>query len=140
MPPILIETDILLALISAGDRHHADAIRLLDEAAGDAMLSPYSIMELDLLLRAGEIIVKDIPAFYEALGEALEYRGIGAFPIKLAYHREAFRLRGEHKGLTYFDSLHAAVGIVEDIELVSYDRIYASVAGLRYGHPDAWLR
>ena len=140
MPPALIETDILLALISAGDRHHADAIRLLDEALRDVKISPYSFMELDLLLKSKEIIVRDIPAFFGALGDLLEYRRMGTFPTKPEYHREAFRLREEYVDLTYFDSLHAAVGIVEGMELVSYDRTYAKIARLRYSHPEEYAR
>ena len=140
MPPVLIETDILLALISAGDRHHADAIRLLDEALGDVKISPYSLIELDLLLKSKEIIVRDIPTFYGALGDLFKYRGIGTFPTKPEHHREAFKLREEYGSLTYFDSLHAAVGIVEGVELVSYYRGYAKVAELRYSHPGGYTR
>ena len=136
----MIETDMLLALISAGDRHHADAIRLLDEVLRDVAISPYSFMELDLLLKSKEIIVRDVPAFFEALGDLLEYRRIGTLPTKPEYHREAFRLGEEHGDLTYFDSLHAAVGIVEGMELVSYDRTYAKIARLRYSHPEECAR
>ena len=49
--PILIETDILLALISPEDKHHVEIIKLLDNFVGELQLSPYSLMELDLLLK-----------------------------------------------------------------------------------------
>ena len=47
---MLIETDILLALISPGDRHHSDAVRLLDKLLGEVKISPYSFIELNLLI------------------------------------------------------------------------------------------
>ncbi|MEM2849380.1 MAG: PIN domain-containing protein [Candidatus Bathyarchaeia archaeon] len=52
---------------------------------------------------------------------------------------EAFKLRSKYKTLTYFDSLHAAVAIVEDLEVVSYDRTYADLAEDRYIHPEKYV-
>ena len=132
----MIETDILLALISPKDRHHTDAVTLLDSLLGEVKISPYSLIELNLLLRSGEILVKDAPAFYDALSELLKYRKVSTFPVKPEYHREAFKLREKYRFLTYFDSLHAAVGIVENLEIVSYDREYAKLTELKYSHPD----
>ena len=134
----MIETDILLALISPKDRHHTDAVTLLDGLLGEVKISPYSLIELNLLLKSGEILVKDIPAFYDILSELLRYRRVSTFPVKPEYHREAFKLREKYKHLTYFDSLHAAVGIVENLELVSYDREYAELTELKYSHPDKY--
>jgi len=62
------------------------------------------------------------------------------FPTKPKYHREAFKLRKKYENLTYFDSLHAAVGIVENLELVSYDKEYAKVTELKYSRPDRYSR
>ncbi|MBS7637678.1 PIN domain-containing protein [Candidatus Bathyarchaeota archaeon] len=128
-----------MALISHEDIHHNDAVGLIDGLHGEAWASPYSLMELDLLLKSGKIIVRDVLAFYDALGELLKYRELDMHPIKPEYHREAFRLRGENKTLTYFDSLHAAVAIVEDLELVSYDSIYSKIQGLKYSHPKNYI-
>ena len=96
-------------------------------------------MELDLLLRSRELIVRDPVAFYDAIGDLLKYRGIGTFPIKPEYHREAFKLRETYRPLTFFDSLHAAVGISEGLEMVSYDREYAKLPELKYSHPDEYI-
>jgi len=137
---ILVETDILLALISTEDKHHADVRMLLDKLLGDVKISPYSLIELDLLLKSGEIIVKEVTAFYDALSDLLEYREIGILPVKPEYHREAFGLRKRYENLTYFDSLHAAVGITENLELVSYDREYGKVTELRHNHPAKYIR
>ncbi|MEX2751096.1 MAG: hypothetical protein Q6366_004330, partial [Candidatus Freyarchaeota archaeon] len=55
----IVETDILLALISREDKHHTEVVKLLDKFAGEIQLSPYSLIELDLLLKSGEIIVAE---------------------------------------------------------------------------------
>jgi len=115
-------------------------IGLLDRLLGEVKISPYSLIELNLLLKSGEIIVKDIVAFYDILSELLKYRRIGTFPTKPEYHREAFKLREKYRFLTYFDSLHAAVGIIENLEMVSYDGRYAEIIELKYSNPDNYIR
>ena len=82
-----------------------------------------------------KLIVKDIIAFYDILSE-LKYRRIGTFSTRPEYHREAFKLREKYKFLTYFDSLHAAVGMIENLEMVSYDGRYAEIIELKYSNPD----
>jgi len=61
------------------------------------------------------------------------------FSIKPEYHHEAFKLREKYELLTYFDSLHAAVGIVENLEMVSYDRAYVKLTELKYNHPSKYV-
>ena len=129
----------MIALISPKDRHHVDVVGLLDGLLGEVKISPYSLIELNLLLKSGEIIVKKVTDFYYALSELLKYREISTFPTKPEYHREAFRLREKYEFLTYFDSLHAAVGIVENLEIVSYDRKYAEIIELKYSNPANYI-
>ena len=129
-----------MALISIEDKHHVEVVSLLDKLLGGIRISPYSLIELDLLLRSGEIIVKEVTAFYDALSDLFEYREIGTFPTKPEYHREAFEFRQKYTNLTYFDSLHAAVGTVENLELVSYDKEYAKVTELKHNHPEKYSR
>jgi len=109
--------------------------RLFDKFLRDIKISPYSLIELDLLLKSGEIIVKEVKTFYDALSDLFEYREIGLLSTKPRYHGEAHELRKKYENLTYFDSLHAAVGIVENIELVSYDKEYDKIRELKYNHP-----
>ena len=134
-----METDILLALISPEDKHHVEVKALLDALQGEMTISPYSLIELDLLLKSGEIIVRDVIAFYKALSDLFEYREMRTLTTKPEYHREAHGLRKKYEHLTYFDSLHASVGIVEDMELVSYDKEYAKVTELKYNYPDKYV-
>ncbi len=54
---ILIETDLILSLISPEDKRHNVILRLIDKLSGKAKISPYSFMELNLLIESGEVIV-----------------------------------------------------------------------------------
>jgi len=129
-----------LALISPEDKHHAEVIKLLDELRGEVVMSPFSLIELDLLLRSGEIVVKEVEAFYDTLGDLLDFREVEILPTKPRYHGEAFGLRKKHESLKYFDSLHASVALVENLELVSYDKEYKKVMGLNHSHPREHIR
>lgn len=129
----------LLALISMSDRHHDEAKKLLESVDGELYLSPYSLTELDLLVRAKEIIFTEAKAFYTSLSDLLDYYDVGLLRPKPAYHGEAYELRSRYSALTYFGSLHAAVGIIEGLRLVSYDQEYEKVKTLNYSRPKASL-
>lgn len=133
---MIIKSDILLALILPMDKHHVEALKLVDGYVGDVKVSPYSFIELDLLPKSGEIIVADTPAFYEALSVLLKYRMIGTYLLKPKYHSEASKLRNKHKTLIYFDSFHAGVAMVEDLELVSYDKVYEEISEVKFIRPE----
>jgi len=136
---ILIETDLLLAAISLEDKHNAEATAILDKFEGKIGLSPYSIIEIDLLLRSESLKVLNIKEFHRLLDSFTEYQGIRILPLKPLYHAEAYRLREKYK-LTYFDSLHASIGIIENLELVSFDKTYKAVSNLKYKHPSQLLK
>lgn len=125
----------MLALISHTDKHHKEAALLIDKFGGEIYLSPYTLTELDLLIQSDLIAISSRGTFYSALSSLLEYRNVKILSPRPAYHAKAFDLRHRHKQLTYFDSLHAAVGITEEIELISYDRTYAGITGLKHRYP-----
>jgi len=132
---ILIETDIILALVSNEDKHHNEAIKLTDKFEREIILSPYTLIELDLIIKSGLILISDTKAFYSALESLLGYRGITILTPRPIYHAKAFELRQKYRQMTYFDSLHAGVGVTKGIELISYDRTYVNIAELKYNHP-----
>ena len=90
-------------------------------------------------MKSEEIVVKEVEAFYSLLSDLIRYRDVGLLPTKPIYHGEAYRLRQKYKSLTYFDSLHASVGIIESLELVSYDKEYAKIRELKHTHPDKYI-
>ena len=70
-------------------------MRLLNKLLGEVNISPYSFIELNLLLKPKDI--REVTAFYKALSDLLNYRAIRTFPIKPEYHGEAFRLREKYE-------------------------------------------
>jgi len=131
----LIETDVVLAVSSIGDLHHAEAVRLLEVFRGRLMLSPFTLVEGDLLVRSGRFKVKSLSNFHEALENLLDLYEVRVLAPRPRHHAVAEELRGRVPELTYFDSLHASVALVEGAELISYDTVYAHVAGLSRVHP-----
>lgn len=129
---VLIETDFLIALASKNDRHH-DEVRGLLEKLDTINLSPYSLVELDLLLASRKIIVK-IPDYYEVLDSVLSYYGMAVSTPDPTHFHQAWILRKRY-GLTFFDSLHAATAIKGGEVLISYDDRYSAIRELKYRHP-----
>jgi len=130
---VIVETDYILALSSPEDKRHEEAVKILQRRAGELKLSPYALVELDLLVRSNRIEVV-IPDYYEGLTRLLEFYNIKVVKPTPEHLLAAWRLRGKY-GLSYFDSLHAAVAIVEGEAIASYDEAYKRVKGLRYIHP-----
>jgi len=133
---VLIETDIIIALASKTDRHHEDVKKLLDKLAS-VKLSPYSLIELDLLITSHSLVVK-IPDFYQVLDDTLRYYDISILTPSFSHFTKAWDLRDRYN-LTFFDSLHAATALEEEETLVSYDRTYTKIKELKYRHPSSLL-
>ncbi len=129
---VLVETDVVLALASREDKHHSEAVDIVRNIK-PLKLSPYALMELDLLILSGKLEVR-IPTFYEGLERVLSYYGIEVVKPRPKHLEKGWELRKRY-GLTYFDSLHASTAIIENEVLVSYDRIYANVKELKYLTP-----
>jgi len=58
---VVIETDILVSLILSREKHHREAIEIIKRVK-PLTLSPYSLIELDLLISSKRIVVRDIDA------------------------------------------------------------------------------
>lgn len=82
----------------------------------------------------GNFKVGEPVRFFKLLGEVVSYYGLNTVKPSAAHVAEAYRLKIDYK-LTFFDSLHGATSIIEDIPLLSYDRSYEKVKGLKYIHP-----
>jgi len=50
---------------------------------------------------------------------------------RTAYHAAASNLRRDSMALIFFDSLHAAVSIVGGSEMLSFDRVYDGIEGIK---------
>lgn len=118
---MLFETDILLAALNPSDSLNAAARRVIAEDG--LLLSPFSLLELNLLARAGKLDIPDLTVFAKDLTSLLEARAVRTLSDRPEYHSEARHLELEF-GLTFFDSLHGAVSKVQREIIVSFDRTY----------------
>ena len=131
---IVIETDVLVAALDDDDPHHSEASKIVKATRG-CFLSPYTLTELDLLLRSGNIVVKDYTLFWHKLRDMLDHYNINVLTPNPLHYAEAGKLRNLYN-LTYFDSLHAAAAIIEEKILISYDeKAYNKIENLKYIHP-----
>jgi len=134
----MMETDLIISAIFKGDPNHDLSKRVL-EGIRRFILSPYTLMELDLLIRSGNIEVEDYPAFWSSFEEFLEQYGIGLIPMEPSHFAEAERIRITYD-LSYFDSLHAAAAMNTGVPLISYDRSYSEIEGLDHLLPSDLTR
>ncbi len=133
----VIETDIILALVSSRDKHHREAVEII-RSIKSLKISPYALVELDFLILSGKLEVK-IPVFYEAFSKMLSYYDIEIIKPNPKHLTKGWELR-EKYGLTYFDSLHASVALIENETLISYDKRYIGLRELNYLTPQEALR
>ncbi len=131
---MLIETDFLISLVRENDKHHDRTLRILEKLRNSIKLSPYTLIELDLLILSNIFKVKDKTVFFKLLEETLNYYTIETVKPKFSHVAKAYKLR-EKYGLSFFDSLHAAVAVVENVPLISYDKIYDKIEEVKYVNP-----
>ncbi len=108
----VIETDLLIAALFEKEKHHSEAttqIRTLKPLKP----SPYTLIEIDLLVNFSRIRVKDVSVFYTLLEEMLKFYSISIVEPSPFHMKIVFELR-ERYGMTYFDSLRAAVAMSEE--------------------------
>lgn len=118
---MLVETDVLLAVINANDPLREYGIKAFNRR--DLILSPFSLLELNLLRRSLEIEVSDFQAFVQGISELLAQKEVKLLPDRPEYHYEANALEKRFH-LTFFDSLHAGVSKVEGETMLSFDKAY----------------
>lgn len=111
----------MLAAINPNDPFNSPAKKVMEQDA--LLLSPFSLLELNLLARAGKLEIKNFGDFARDLNALLDASSIRTLNDRAEYHSEAHRLESEFK-LTFFDSLHGAVSRVQKETIVSFDRTY----------------
>jgi predicted nucleic acid-binding protein len=117
---LLIETDVLLAAINSKDPLNQYALKTLDRSP---LLSPFSLLETNLLGRAGKLEIRNYDEFSIDLGALLSTFSVTIINDRPRYHSVARKFESRFK-LTFFDSLHAAVCKIEGEILASFDRVY----------------
>ena len=118
---MLFETDVLLAALNPKDPLNSPARKVMKQDA--LLLSPFSLLEVNLLARAGKLEILNFGDFARDLNALLDASSILTLNDRAEYHSEARRFESEFK-LTFFDSLHGAVSRVQKETIASFDRTY----------------
>ena len=122
---MLIETDVLVGALNPADPVNGTARKVLRQ--GPLLLSPFSLLELNLLSRARKLEIKNFGNFAKDLSALLITSSITTLNDRSEYHSEANRLESRFK-LSFFDSLHGAVSKVQRQVIVSFDKTYDRLA------------
>jgi predicted nucleic acid-binding protein len=118
---LLFETDVLLAALNPKDPLSSSARKVMQQDA--LLLSPFSLLEVNLLSRAGKLEILNFGNFARDLNALLDANSIRTLSDRAEYHSEARRFESDFD-LTFFDSLHGAVSRVQRQTIVSFDRTY----------------
>lgn len=124
---VLVESDFLFGLRSS-DPHHSHVMKAFEmhrRGAISISILSSSVMEVFAVLLSrglGNAAVEDSLALMDAM---LSRNGVQRFvPVEMSDAVLAGRLRGDHKGLGFFDSLHAAASRRLGIRLLSSEGAY----------------
>ncbi len=132
----VVELDMLVALVNRHDRFHKLADELFAKVAAGKVrvaVAASALVEYELLLRSRGYPEKDVRRDLRAFKELLPDVPLSSDVVVIASEMR------EEYGLTYFDSLHAASALVLDGVIVSMDRDYEGVKGLKAVKPEEFL-
>jgi len=118
-----VETDFLFALRRSDPLHNA-AVSLLKEASNGILriyISPSSPLEASLVMKAAGIDEEEISRALKAMEDIIRGYTNPYFPqLTFTHSSFAAELRKRY-GLTFFDSLHASVALLEDLTYIGND-------------------
>ncbi len=131
----VIELDMLIGFVNRADRNHPDAVRLFDSVSRRSeahfRVATSAYLEYELLHRSRRM--KEAEIFAE-ISSFQSYPHLGETGLSARTVLRALLLREDHT-LTYFDSLHAASALLFDGIILSTDRAYDEVEGLKRVDP-----
>ncbi len=127
---VLVETDFLLAL-NPRDRNHEWALGLLKEARNNNILlyiSPAALIELALFLKSRGMSSRVLTEVFEALSDAITLYTTPHYPVlSLKHLRYALELQSKYPELSFFDSIHASISIIDRLAYMGLDNIIKRV-------------
>lgn len=131
--PTLVEADFLFGLRES-DAHHEHVLKGLELHSSGQMairVSSSSVIEVQSVLHSRGLASNVIEDALSLMGGMLALHGIQDFvPIGLGDAVLSERLRAEHRGLGFFDSLHAAICTRTQATMLSSEGVYETL-GLR---------
>jgi len=127
---ILVETGFLLAL-NPRDKHHGWALGILEEARkrkNILYISPVAPIELSLIMRSRGHDDKSILRVLRALHSAIRRYVKPYYPsLELGHIMYATELRIRYPELTFFDSIHISVAVLNNLTYYDLDKTIRNV-------------
>jgi predicted nucleic acid-binding protein len=140
----LVETDILYALMDVNDAHHKTAIKIFDLIKKKKLtirVNPLSLLELELLIRSGDILIDGKKAsehetklWFDDFCIALKQHGIILESIECEDFVISAQLRSEHN-LSFFDSHYAAYVKRTKSKIITMDKAYDRISEIERTDP-----
>lgn len=127
---VLVETGFLLAL-NPRDKHHEWALQLLKQARRGTIrlfISGPAILELALILKSRGVDDKSVGTLLESMSTAIRsYTKLSYAQVTLESAALSSQLRQKYPDLTFFDSQHAALAIINNLEYYDLDPVVREV-------------
>lgn len=125
----LIETDTILSFLNKGDRFHKEAnliFKKINDGELDAFISSVSLIELQLIYKSKQIEFE----FEFDLAQFQSINNLKWASLDVEGSLTALDLR-KRCNLTFFDSLHVGIVLNLDKQIISQDKKYDNIAGLK---------
>jgi len=131
----VIEVDMLIAFVNALDKYHKVASKLMKRIISGELkgvkVAASAYLEYELILKARGYSEEEIRS---DLNHFRKIPNLGEAPLTVDVLIEASELR-EKYNLTFFDSLHGATALLSDGVLISLDKAFNEVKGLKVISP-----
>jgi len=125
----LIETDTIIGFLNKGDIFHEESNEIFEKISNgelDAEISSVSLIELQLIYKSKKIEYQ----FEFDLAEFQAIKNLKWAPLTVVSSLTAINLRKRYN-LTFFDSLHVGIAFNLDNQIISQDKKYDNISGLK---------
>lgn len=125
----LLETGFLISL-NPKDKNHGWAMEILKDARERRIrifISPVSPIELSLILKSRGLKDDDLSQVFDAIDSIVKHLKPSHPDLTFECVALAAKLRSKYQQLSFFDSLHAAVTLTEDLVYYDLDDVIRSV-------------
>ncbi len=130
MTKVLLETGFLVSL-NPRDRNRGWAVDLLKQAREGEVkifISPASLVELSLILKSKGLPEEGISRALAAMESLIRRYTRPSFPeLTFEIISGAAELRVKYSQLSFFDSIHAATALVNDLEYYDLDEVIKNI-------------
>jgi PIN domain nuclease of toxin-antitoxin system len=118
---ILLDTQAWLWMLGAPERLNEEARQLVEDAGNDLLLSSASSWEIAIKWSLGKLELPDPPEDY--VPSRLRTSGVTPIPIEHSHALRVTELEPHHRDP--FDRLLIAQALVEDVPILTADRVFA---------------